>query len=195
MRADSTFTLRPSTIAPDFALPNADGKIVSLKEARGSLGTIVLFACNHCPYVVHLAHELGEFADRAAALRVETICINSNDLEAYPQDGPEFMKQFAAANKWNFPYLIDETQSVAKAYGAACTPDFFLFDENLALFYAGQFDESRPKNGSVPSGSDLQEAIDRMLDGEAPPKKTIPASGCNIKWKPGQEPQWFSTAP
>ena len=103
------------------------------------------------------------------------------------------MKEFAAANKWNFPYLIDETQSVAKAYGAACTPDFFLFDENLALFYAGQFDESRPKNGSVATGADLQEAIDRMLDGEAPPAKTIPASGCNIKWKPGQEPQWFPT--
>lgn len=190
MRVDSTFTLRPGTIAPDFALPNANGKIVTLNEARGSLGTIVVFACNHCPYVIHLARELGDFADRAAALRVETICINSNDLSAYPQDGPEFMKEFAAAHKWNFPYLVDETQSVAKAYGAACTPDFFLFDENLALFYAGQFDDSRPKNG-VACGSDLQEAVDRMLDGEAPPANTKPASGCNIKWKPGQEPQWF----
>ena len=191
MRVDSTFSLRPSSTAPDFALPNASGKIVTLDEARGSLGTIVFFACNHCPYVIHLASELGEFADRAAALRVETICINSNDLAAYPQDGPEFMKEFAATHKWNFPYLIDETQAIAKAYGAACTPDFFLFDENLALFYAGQFDDSRPKNGSFATGSDLQEAIDRMLDGEAPPTSTKPASGCNIKWKPGQEPQWF----
>lgn len=191
MRVDSTFALKPGDRAPDFSLPDADGVLHSLSEARGKHGTLVVFACNHCPFVVHLATALGDLAARAAAWGVDTIIINSNDLDAYPQDGPEFMKTFAAEHGWVFPYLIDATQEVAKQYGAACTPDFFLFNESLALHYAGQFDASRPKNGSVADGADLQAAIEGMTAGDAPPKKVYPSSGCNIKWKPGQEPSWF----
>lgn len=191
MLVDSTFTLKSGDVAPDFTLPDADGLLVALKNSAVTHGTIVVFACNHCPFVVHLATSLGLLASRAYAHGINTIVINSNDLDAYPQDGPEFMKSFAKEHGWDFPYLIDATQEVAKKYGAACTPDFFLFDQNLALYYAGQFDASRPKNGSVADGSDLQAAIDGMLAGAAPPAKVYPSSGCNIKWKSGQEPTWF----
>ena len=191
MRVDSTFTLKRGDMAPDFALPDADGNIVSLQHERGPHGTLIVFACNHCPFVVHLADALGELASRAFAYGVYTVVINSNDLDAFPQDGPEFMKNFAREHSWDFPYVIDGTQDVAKAYGAACTPDFFLFDSNLALHYAGQFDASRPKNGSIADGADLQAAIDGMLSGAPFPTKVYPSSGCNIKWKPGQEPSWF----
>lgn len=191
MRVDSTFTLKPGDIAPDFNLPDAEGTLVSLDEARGPHGLLVVFACNHCPFVIHLADALSELSSRAFACGIGTVVINSNDLDAYPQDGPEFMKTFAREHSWHFPYLIDATQEVAKQYGAACTPDFFLFDSRLALHYAGQFDSSRPKNGSVADGSDLQAAIDGMLEGTPPPAKVYPSSGCNIKWKPGQAPAWF----
>ena len=191
MRVDSTFTLKPGDIAPDFALPDADGNIKTLQDERGPHGTLVVFACNHCPFVIHLADALSELSSRAFACGICTVAINSNDLEAYPQDGPEFMKTFAKEHNWDFPYLIDSTQEVAKQYGAACTPDFFLFDSNLRLHYAGQFDSSRPKNGSIADGSDLQAAIDGMLEGAPPPSKVYPSSGCNIKWKPGQAPAWF----
>lgn len=192
MKAESTFTLKNGDIAPDFTLPDAYGNLVSLQEERGPHGTLIVFACNHCPYVIHLAHTFAEVTSRALAGGIYTIVINSNDLDAYPQDGPEPMKAFAAAHGWGFPYLIDETQEIAKQYGAACTPDFFLFDGNLALHYAGQFDSSRPQNGSVATGEDLLAAIDGLLDGKAPPKNVIPSSGCNIKWKPGQAPSWFA---
>lgn len=191
MRVESTFSLKPGDLAPAFTLPDADGQHISLEEMSGSRGTLVVFACNHCPYVVHLARELGAWALQAADYGVRTVVINSNDLDAYPQDGPEFMKSFARENGWDFPYLVDATQQVAKAYGAACTPDFFLFDADLALYYAGQFDDSRPKNGSVATGADLQAAMMALLAGEVAPATCYPSSGCNIKWKPGQEPQWF----
>ena len=191
MKVDSTFTLKPGDLAPDFSLPDADGQLHSLEELSGNRGTLLVFACNHCPYVIHLARALGELALKSADYGVRTIVINSNDLDAYPQDGPEFMKSFAAENGWDFPYLIDESQEVAKAYGAACTPDFFLFDADLALYYAGQFDDSRPKNGSVATGADLQAAITALLAGEPAAATSYPSSGCNIKWKPGQEPQWY----
>jgi peroxiredoxin len=191
MRVDSTFTLKPGDIAPDFSLPDADGRHVTLQEASGPHGILVIFGCNHCPFVIHLADALSELAARAFACGIGTVVINSNDLDAYPQDGPEFMKTFAREHAWDFPYLIDATQDVAKQYGAACTPDFFLFDSRLGLHYAGQFDASRPKNGSVADGSDLQAAIDGMLAGSPPPAKVYPSSGCNIKWKPGQAPSWF----
>lgn len=191
MRVDSTFTLKPGDFAPKFALPDADGNLVSSDYVCGPHGLLVVFACNHCPYVIHLADALGILASRAFACGIGTVVINSNDLTAYPQDGPEFMKSFAEKHGWGFPYLIDETQEVAKHYGAACTPDFFLFDADLRLYYAGQFDASRPKNGSVADGADLQAAIDGMLSGKPLPKNVYPSSGCNIKWKPGQEPSWF----
>jgi len=187
----STFQLSVGQQAPDFSLPTADGHLRSYSDVAGPNGLIVVFACNHCPYVIHLADLLGELGEQLFPMGIGLVAINSNDLEKYSQDGPEPMKTFAAKHKWEFPYLIDETQEVAKAYGAACTPDFFLFDGEGKLFYAGQFDETRPKSGEAPHGKDLEDAIDRLLSGETPPEKVYPASGCNIKWKPGNEPAFF----
>ena len=186
----STFELRFGDSAPRFELPDAWGKRHSLLELAGKEGTLVVFACNHCPFVIHLARELGEFAKEIAAKGVNTIAINSNDLAKYPQDGPWPMIDFAKENGWDFPYLIDETQMTAKAYGAACTPDFFLFGLEGHLVYAGQFDSSRPQSGEKATGEDLRDAVNRMLTGQ-PPRKGIPSSGCNIKWKPGNEPRRF----
>jgi len=184
----SSFQLGAGDSAPDFSLPDADGKIVTRSEAVGAGGLLVLFACNHCPFVVHLAEAVGEFAREISALGLHTVAINSNDLEKYPQDGPELMKEFAAKWRWEFPYLLDESQQVAKAHGAACTPDFFLFNSAGKLFYTGQFDDSRPRSGLAPHGGDLREAVRRMLGGEQPLSRPYPSSGCNIKWKPGNQP-------
>lgn len=184
-KTESTFMLRSGDAAPDFALPDAHGRIIRRTETAGKNGLLVVFACNHCPYVTHLADALGAFAREIAPQGVNTVAINSNDLERYPQDGPEPMKAFAIERRWSFPYLLDESQEVAMAYGAACTPDFFLFDAQAKLFHAGQFDDSRPGNGSEAHGGDLREAVRRMLDGEAPHATPYPSSGCNIKWKPG----------
>lgn len=187
----STFSLRPGDVAPSFSLPDADGKVHSLDGFRGGSGLLVAFVCNHCPFVVHLAAALGDFAREIAADRVATVAISSNDIEKYPADAPEKMKVFAEEWRWEFPYLYDATQEAAKAYGAACTPDFFLFDHELRLYYAGQFDASRPRNGSVPTGEDLRAAVKGMLAGEEPPARPYPSSGCNIKWKSGNEPPYF----
>lgn len=184
----SSFQLSPGEPAPDFSLPDADGRVVTRAEVAGQRGLLVVFACNHCPYVVHLADALGEFAREIAPQGVNTVAINSNDLERYPQDGPEPMKVFAAAWRWDFPYLLDESQEIAKAHGAVCTPDFFLFDADGKLAYVGQFDDSRPRSGIVPHAGDLREAVRRMLESEAPLVRPYPSSGCNIKWKPGNEP-------
>lgn len=184
----STFELKFGDNAPGFDLPDATGKRHALPNVAGKEGTLVVFACNHCPFVIHLATELGALAKEISAKGVNTVVINSNDLENYPQDGPEPMKRFAEASGWDFPYLIDETQMVAKSYGAACTPDFFLFDAESHLAYAGQFDGTRPRSGKNATGDDLREAVGKMLAGEAP-KKGAPSSGCNIKWKPGNEPK------
>ena len=186
----STFELRYGDNAPGFELPDAWKKNHSLKDVAGASGTVVVFLCNHCPFVIHLAKQLGALAKEAAGVGVKTVAINSNDLEKYPQDGPEPMKDFAKESGWDFPYLLDRTQMTAKAYGAACTPDFFLFDGEGRLAYAGQFDDSRPGRGSA-TGDDLRAAIGKMLGGEVP-KKGLPSSGCNIKWKPGSEPRYFS---
>jgi peroxiredoxin len=184
----SSFQLTPGDAAPDFSLPDADGRIFTRSEVAGSRGLLVVFACNHCPFVVHLADSLGKFASEIATQGVNTVAINSNDLERYPQDGPEPMKVFAAERGWEFPYLLDETQETAKAHGAVCTPDFFLFDADGKLFYTGQYDDSRPRGGLEPHGGDLREAVRRLLDGEEPLARPYPSSGCNIKWKPGNEP-------
>jgi peroxiredoxin len=186
----STFELRYGDSAPAFSLPDAWEREHSLRNAAGKEGTVVVFACNHCPFVIHLAKELGVLSKEAATLGVNTVVINSNDLENHPQDGPEPMKDFAKEYGWDFPYLIDRTQMAAKSYGAACTPDFFLFDAEGKMVYAGQFDESRPRSGTRATGADLRAAIGKMLAGEVP-KKGIPSSGCNIKWKAGNEPRWF----
>ncbi len=188
----STFMLQPGDAAPDFSLPDYTGKTVTRVDVAGPQGLLVVFACNHCPFVVHLADALGDFAREMAEAGVGTVAITSNDLEKYPQDGPEPMKEFAAEHRWEFPYLVDEAQEVARAYGAACTPDFFLFDADGKLFYAGQFDDSRPRSDREPHGGDLREAVRRMLAGEAPLERPYPSSGCNIKWKPGNEPEWWN---
>lgn len=187
----STFMLQPGDRAPDFTLPDATGTLVSLQSLVGEHGLLVVFACNHCPFVIHLAEALGNFAREISEQGVNTVAINPNDFEKYPQDAPDKMNEFAETNGWDFSYLVDATQAVAKAYSAACTPDFFLFDSNLNLAYAGQFDDSRPRGTLQPTGADLGEAVRRMLAGESPLARPYPSSGCNIKWKPGNEPEWF----
>ena len=188
--AFSTHELKYGDDSPPFELPDAWGKRHSLQDVAGKEGTVVVFACNHCPFVIHLAKELGELARELSGKGVNTVAINSNDLAKFPQDGPIHMMDFAKQNGWDFPYLIDESQMVAKSYGAACTPDFFLFNAEGRLAYAGQFDGTRPSTGAKASGDDLRDAVDNMLAGEAP-KKGTPSSGCSIKWKPGNEPGWF----
>jgi peroxiredoxin len=185
----SSFRMSPGDPAPDFSLPDACGEFFSRSDVSGSHGLLVVFACNHCPFVVHIADELGQFAREVASQGVNTVAINSNDLAKYPQDGPELMKKFAADRRWDFPYLLDESQAVARAHGAECTPDFFLFDGEGRLFYTGQFDDSRPRSGNDCHAGDMREAVRRMLNGEAPLARPYPSSGCNIKWKPGNEPR------
>jgi peroxiredoxin len=179
----SSFQMQFGAPAPNFTLPDAHGALHTRDEVAGSRGLLVVFACNHCPFVVHLARALGDFAREIAPLLVNTVAINSNDLSRYPQDCPEQMRSFAHDQAWDFPYLLDETQEVAKAFGAVCTPDFFLFNAAGTLFYAGQFDDSRPKNGETPHAGDLREAVRRMLANESPLVRPYPSSGCNIKWK------------
>lgn len=187
----STFMLRPGDVAPDFELPDPSGTLHRLDDQLGTHGLLVVFVCNHCPYVIHLAAKLGELSKVWARQGIHTVAISSNNVEAYPQDGPGPMATFAAAQGWDFPYLFDETQAVAKAYGAACTPDFFLFNAEKKLLYAGQFDSSRPKNGQAASGEDLDRAVAALVAGDEAAPAAQPSTGCNIKWKPGQEPTYF----
>ncbi|MFC7336167.1 thioredoxin family protein [Haloferula chungangensis] len=187
----STFSLKPGDGAPDFNLPAPDGTMHSLGEVAGSAGLLVVFACNHCPYVIHLAEILGDIERDYRDQGLKVVAISSNDIEKYPQDAPELMEKFAAESRWDFPYLYDATQEVAKAYGAACTPDFFLFDKERRLFYAGQMDDTRPRSGQKPDGSDLKSAIESMLAGKQAISHPRPSSGCNIKWIPGNEPSYF----
>lgn len=187
----STFQLSPGSVAPDFTLPDPSGRAVSLQQARGERGTLVVFACNHCPFVVHLADAVGRAADEWRGQGVNTVVISSNDVDNYPQDSPDNMAAFADSHGWSMPYLYDESQQVAKDYGAACTPDFFLFDGDLKLVYAGQFDDSRPRNGRPVTGDSLRAAVDALLAGEGPVQPQLPSTGCNIKWKPGNAPAYF----
>ncbi len=182
----STFSLKPGDAAPPFTLPAPDGSLHRLEDVAGTCGTLVVFACNHCPYVIHLAEILGDLGREWEERGVKVVAISSNDIANYPQDSPALMAKFAKESGWDFPYLYDATQEVAKAYGAACTPDFFLFDGDRRLFYAGQFDETRPRCGQTPDGSDLKTAIKAMLGGGSPVTNPRPSSGCNIKWIPGE---------
>jgi len=177
---------------PDFSLPNPCGTLRSRAELAGSNGLLVVFACNHCPYVIHVADALGELAREIAPLGVHTVAVNPNDTTKFPQDGPEQMKNFAAQHRWEFPYLIDESQEVAKSHGAACTPDFFLLDGGGRLFYTGQFDDTRPRSGQQAHGGDLRATVRRMLAGEEPLARPHPSCGCNIKWKDGNQPPWWN---
>ncbi len=172
------------TIAPDFKLLEPkSGKNKSLQQLRGDSATVIMFICNHCPFVKHIALELALLANDYQAQGVSFVAINSNDVEAYPDDSPENMVREAEANGYPFPYLFDETQQVAKAYHAVCTPDFFVFDTDLACVYRGQLDDSRPGNDIAVSGSDLRAALNALTTGNSVLDTQKPSVGCNIKWK------------
>lgn len=175
---------------PAFQLRDLQGKTVSSDQFAGAPATLVIFICPHCPYVKHVREELARFAREYQAKGLAVIGINSNDIATFPQDDTEGMKHEAAEAGYTFPYLFDETQSVAKAYQAACTPDFFLFDRVQELVYRGQFDDSRPGKDIPVTGVDLRAATDAVLAGRKPAADQKPSIGCNIKWKPGNEPQY-----
>ncbi len=172
------------TIAPDFTLPDTvSGKTVSLQELKSDKATLIMFICNHCPFVKHVDEQLVALAKDYQAKGVSFIAISSNDAENYPQDGPELMKEEATKLGYSFPYLYDKSQEVAKAYDAACTPDFYVFDKDLKCAYRGQLDSSRPGNGLPVTGNDLRAALDEILDNREVSAPQIPSIGCNIKWK------------
>lgn len=179
------------TPAPAFNLPDADGSMHSLADAAGSRATLVMFICNHCPFVIHVADELARLGRDCQAKDVAVFAINSNDVKKYPADGPDEMRKMAAQRGYTFPYLLDADQSVAKAFRAACTPDFYLFDADRKLVYRGQLDSSRPGNSVPVDGKDLRNAVDALLSGEPVPDKQLPSVGCNIKWINGNEPPYF----
>ncbi len=172
------------TSAPSFNLIDTkDGATKSLDTLKGKTGTLVMFICNHCPFVIHVNIALVKLANDYKSNGINCIAISSNDAVSYPQDGPERMKEHAEINQYPFPYLYDETQEIAKAYDAACTPDFFLFDANLKLVYAGQLDDSRPGNGKPITGKDLRLATNALINKTPMPENQKPSMGCNIKWK------------
>ncbi|MBP82823.1 MAG: thioredoxin family protein [Verrucomicrobiales bacterium] len=188
----STFHLKTGQSAPDFTLPDGKGTSTTLSSLiEGRMGLIVAFVCNHCPFVVHLADALGTFAKECEKRGVSFVAISSNDAENYPADSPENMVRFAQSSGWEFPYLYDGSQMVAKSYAAACTPDFYLFNGDGRLTYAGQFDATRPGRGGSPTGDDLRGAVDDLLASRPTPEPWYPSSGCNIKWKPGESPDYF----
>lgn len=188
MVATKSTMLALGTPAPDFALPAPSGKVWTLDEIAGENGTLVAFVCNHCPYVRHIADELGAAAARWHESGIGTIAVNSNDAEAYPDEQPHRMDEQATFWNWHFPYVIDADQQVAHAYHAACTPDFFLFDSERLLVYRGRFDGATPGNDVPVTGDELTAAIDALLAGRPMPEDQVPSIGCNIKWKPGNEP-------
>ena len=187
--------LTPSTmlplgnVAPDFSLINFDGSTVSRDDFAKAPGLLVMFMCNHCPYVIHIAYDLARFAAEYQRRGLAIVGISANDVSTHPADSPEQMVAEAENRGYTFPYLYDETQEVAQAYQAACTPDFFLFDKDRRLVYRGQFDASRPDSGIPITGDDLRAACDAVLAGEKPSATQKPSMGCNIKWKAGNEPK------
>lgn len=190
MAATGSTLLTLGTAAPDFTLPDYHGELHSLSEFRSAKGLVVAFICSHCPFVKHVRDEFARFAREYQAQGVAVVAIVSNDLQVYPQDGPAGMKQEAETVGYTFPYLLDETQAVARAYQAVCTPDFYLFDGQQKLFYRGQFDASRPKNGLPATGADLRAASNALLAGQAPVAGQQPSMGCGIKWKAGNQPAY-----
>ena len=191
VRTPSTMLLL-GTPAPAFSLVDAvSGRTVSLTDFREAPALLVMFICNHCPFVKHVAAELARLCDDYLPKGVAIVAINSNDVAAHPDDAPDKMKAEAQARGYKFPYLFDETQAVAHAYNAACTPDFFLFDKQQKLAYRGQLDGSRPGNDVAVDGRDLRTALNQLLAGEFVPAEQRASLGCNIKWKPGNEPEYF----
>jgi peroxiredoxin len=189
---ETASTMLPlGTPAPEFRLPDPDGNEYSLEDLADRQALLVIFMCNHCPYVKHVRDKMVELAREYRDKGVGVVAINANDADEYPEDRPEKMKEYAETYDYPFPYLYDESQEVAKAYHAACTPDFFVFDEDRKLFYRGQMDDSRPGNDRPVTGEDLREALDAVLEGREPPQDQTPSMGCNIKWKSGNEPDYF----
>ncbi len=173
-----------NTKAPNFSLLNTvNNKIETLNNLKGKKGTVIMFICNHCPFVIHVNPELVQIANEYQKKGFGFIAVSSNDVENYPQDGPELMTQHAKDNNYPFPYLYDETQEIAKAYDAACTPDFYLFNKDLKLVYRGQLDDSRPGNDIPLNGENLRNALDSLQNNTAINKLQKPSIGCNIKWK------------
>ncbi len=180
------------TPAPDFSLPDVvSGTTVSLQDFNGAPLLLVMFICNHCPYVKHVQAGMTAMAKDLQVRNVGVVAINSNDVESHPDDRPEMMKKEAAHAGYSFPYLYDESQGVARAYRAACTPDFFLFDGRRRLVYRGQMDDARRGNDLPVTGKSLRDAVDAVLSGRPVSANQIPSLGCNIKWKPGREPDYF----
>ena len=179
------------TTAPSFSLPDANGKTHTLDTlSQGKQATLIAFLSNHCPYVKHLKSNFSSFAKEYQTHGVVVVAINANDVDNYPDDSPEKMREDSAAFGYSFPYLIDSSQDIAKAYRAACTPDFYVFDAEMKLVYRGQFDDSRPSSGTPITGADLRQALDAVLAGKSVSPDQKPSMGCNIKWKPGNEPDY-----
>jgi peroxiredoxin len=182
------------TPAPEFDLPDVvSGQRVSLRQFKGKKALLVMFICRHCPYVQHVKDELTRIGKEYGARGVGIVAISSNDVQGYPEDAPQRLKEMAQQLGWNFPLCYDESQQVAKAYTAACTPDFFLFDQDQRLVYRGQLDDSRPGNNRPVTGRDLRAALEAVLAGRPVPAEQKPSMGCNIKWKPGNEPAYFKS--
>lgn len=179
------------TPAPAFSLPDPAGTVHRLEDFSDKSALLVMFICNHCPFVIHVQEELARLGLEYGPRNVGVLAISSNNVETHPDDSPDKMAEMAQSVGFNFPYLYDESQEVAKAYHAACTPDFYLFDGDMKLAYRGQIDDSRPGNGIPVTGRDMRAAIDAVLRGEQPAENQIPSLGCNIKWKAGNEPAYF----
>ena len=192
MTASTMLTL--GTEAPDFSLVNVDGRTVSLADFEAAPALLVIFLCNHCPFVIHVADHLAELVREYQAQGVAVVGISSNDVATHPQDSPEQMVREAEERGYTFAYLYDETQEVAQSYHAACTPDFYVFDKDRRLVYRGQMDSSRPDSGIPVRGEDLRAALDATLAGRPVPQDQKPSIGCNIKWKAGSEPRYFNPA-
>lgn len=190
MAATASTMLPLGTKAPRFSLPDTQGQTVSLSDFDDAQALLVVFMCNHCPFVKHVLDGLLELAREYQDKGAAVVAISANDVEEYPADRPELMAQTARQKGFAFSYLYDETQEVAKAYHAACTPDFFVFDQDRALAYRGQMDDSRPGNDEPVTGADLRAALDAVLAGRPVPEPQVPSMGCNIKWKAGREPEY-----
>jgi len=191
--AETPSTMLPlGTAAPSFKLPDPSGKLVSLDDFKDVPALVVAFICNHCPYVKHIRAQFAALAKEYQSRGVGVVAISSNDVENYPEDSPKNMAEEIKQAGYTFPYLYDETQEVAKAYRAACTPDLYLFDRGRRLVYRGQLDDSRPGNGRPVTGADLRTALDAVLAGRAVSANQKPSMGCNIKWKQRNAPDYFS---
>lgn len=188
MAATSTMTALGSQ-APGFSLPDVTtGRTVGLADVAGTEALLVMFICRHCPYVAHVRKGVVRMAEDYAGADLAIVAISANDPDTYPEDAPDSLAGEAREAGYTFPYLFDQTQEVARAYGAACTPDFFVYDRDRRLVYRGQFDDSRPRIGTPVTGADLRAAIDAVLEGRAAPEDQRPSVGCGIKWRPGNEP-------